>query len=582
MVSEDASEEEREDVHPKQDLNYPLKLARRFSVDSPHRLSWSHGVNGEQLLRSALKNSYVHMLEADVAYGWPQEHRRDGDPGHLASAGRSMLCVRSVKDRRPKPLQVEGSHFLDAPRPVRYRVGSFWPGHGFKEEDAVIGSGRGTRRRDEELMAAFERGTSSSSSCSRPNHEEPEAKQQDLAEEVMAAFENTASSSSSRPAHEEPEAKREEEKLEKEDEEESTEKREEEEEEKEDAAVAEIDDEAKEAQPKNMPCFSPEPKRCPSPAMVPLDKKLDKVEDAALTETDDQANEAQPESMAPADNIRSTPATRPADIIMAHYPTQQNSDLGFKDFIDEILRHNDFSRADDAAHEACESNGVSNTNVAAESGLVHSASALQINKFKALKLDFKLLECVRPALRYLKEVDADRRLEGHLWLNADVLSGPGALTSPLDAVQFIRHCIEFQPNAVLSLGWGSTLLSVTRQYTSAMVDEMVNLCTTPSIPRSLKDDVGVTHMLAPYEAATHITFAVSFQYAMASVAELKDLLKRVPGSSLTLFSGVGSFGVTRQQRQESLRVFDPKRLFLDLKDVRQSRACTPGEVCSTM
>lgn len=80
--------------------------------------------------------------------------------------------------------------------------------------------------------------------------------------------------------------------------------------------------------------------------------------------------------------------------------------------------------------------------------------------------DFKVVECVEPALRHLQSVEAAKKLEGHLWLNADVLAGPGypdRFLSPIDARPFfsflvsknargfVQLCAELVPEAVLSL-----------------------------------------------------------------------------------------------------------------------------------
>ena len=73
---------------------------------------------------------------------------------------------------------------------------------------------------------------------------------------------------------------------------------------------------------------------------------------------------------------------------------------------------------------------------------------------KGVKLDFKVVECVEPALRHLQSVEAAKKLEGHLWLNADVLAGPGypdRFLSPIDARNFVQLCAELVPEAVLSL-----------------------------------------------------------------------------------------------------------------------------------
>merc|ERR1712151_732238 len=77
-----------------------------------------------------------------------------------------------------------------------------------------------------------------------------------------------------------------------------------------------------------------------------------------------------------------------------------------------------------------------------------------------------------------------KKLGGHLWLNADVLEGPGALLAPMDALYFVQICAETLPEAVMSLSWGSSVLSATRHYTIDMVERMITILNT-EVPRPL-------------------------------------------------------------------------------------------------
>jgi len=196
---------------------------------------------------------------------------------------------------------------------------------------------------------------------------------------------------------------------------------------------------------------------------------------------------------------------------------------------------------------------------------------------KGVKLDFKLWSCVEPTLRYLRKIRAAERMRGHLWLNADVFAGPGSLTSPLDAHKFVSLCGELLPEAVLSLGWGSTMLSTTRLYTAEMIDRMIELCMYPIVryrPRDPNADPDADPqpsgseepiVIAPAAACCHITFAVAAEYALASAPELRRLLDTVPSTTLTIYSGVGSLGVTPQTVQDFVKAFGKSRCFFDLK-----------------
>lgn len=208
---------------------------------------------------------------------------------------------------------------------------------------------------------------------------------------------------------------------------------------------------------------------------------------------------------------------------------------------------------------------------------------------KGVKLDFKHFDCVGPCIEHLRTINAAERLGGHLWLNADVFAGPGALMTPFDAKQFVRLCAEALPEAVLSLSWGASMLSTMKSYSPEMVDRMIELCMTPIIPRELpragKDcndserrrpsmSGGDGEMyFTPAAVCNHITFAVAVEYAHYSAEGLTKLLEAVPGSSLTIFSGYGSVGISPAHVKELLHTYGTSRLFLDLKLSKAWRSC---------
>jgi hypothetical protein len=209
----------------------------------------------------------------------------------------------------------------------------------------------------------------------------------------------------------------------------------------------------------------------------------------------------------------------------------------------------------------------------------HSANSQMRRVRKGIKLDFKHFECVEPTIRHLRDIDAARRLGGHLWLNADVLAGPGALMSPLNAKEFVRLCAEQLPEAVLSLSWGASVISTTRLYTNEMVDRMIELCMRPIVKQSAAGDQEEVY-LTPAATCNHITFAIAAEFALASSTQLRRLLNSVPGSSLTIFSGVGSLGITPAYVQELVVTYGKTRCFLDLRVSKPWRSCTTGNACS--
>ncbi|KAL6049956.1 DUF2181 domain containing protein [Balamuthia mandrillaris] len=116
-------------------------------------------------------------------------------------------------------------------------------------------------------------------------------------------------------------------------------------------------------------------------------------------------------------------------------------------------------------------------------------------KMKGIKLDFKSPETVEPCLLLLADIVDKKATEDRcswpfpLWLNADVLKGPGSeqLSLLFDADVFIDQCQKFitaqklstnDVEVVLSLGWITTVKDKSTQecYSLAMIQEMVNLC----------------------------------------------------------------------------------------------------------
>lgn len=102
---------------------------------------------------------------------------------------------------------------------------------------------------------------------------------------------------------------------------------------------------------------------------------------------------------------------------------------------------------------------------------------------KGIKFDFKDPDAVLPTMALLRASVAEQQAawEGvPVWLNADVLRGPGggaaSGTAPFDPNGFVRTCQEEYPEALLSLGWTTGPWTVTPGYSTSMVDAMIALC----------------------------------------------------------------------------------------------------------
>lgn len=305
-------------------------------------------------------------------------------------------------------------------------------------------------------------------------------------------------------------------------------------------------------------------------------------------------------------------------VIMAHYPPDTTSNLTFKAFIDTVIEHNEFvmqtkvpekpyddfstvpfsfgqitvypdrpqfgQQGDEAAIYATELDTELDARGGAPVVLCCGGARLTggppdstLFTPKGIKLDFKHMDCVEPALAYLREINAVERLSGHLWLNADILAGPGAFLTPMSE-EFVRLCANALPGSVLSLSWGSSLFSASRVFSEDTVEKMAELCLSPCVSGDRQDKQGV-FTRTPAEACRHITFGVAVEYAQASATRLRGLLARVPGSSLTLFSQSVSLSITPAAVGQLITTYGKGSLFLDIKLTKSWRTCTDMTCC---
>ncbi|XP_073697331.1 protein FAM151B [Garra rufa] len=135
---------------------------------------------------------------------------------------------------------------------------------------------------------------------------------------------------------------------------------------------------------------------------------------------------------------------------------------------------------------------------------------------KGIKLDFKSLAAVSPSMILLEEVRD--QLQGPVWINADILPGPGGKATPLDPHVCLKEVAQRSENDVLSLGWttGWDVNADNPGYSWEMVHQMEELC------RSLKQPV---------------TFPVRAALLPASFPQFQWLLKQSDRYSLTVWTG---------------------------------------------
>ncbi len=189
------------------------------------------------------------------------------------------------------------------------------------------------------------------------------------------------------------------------------------------------------------------------------------------------------------------------NIIMAH-PPQQESDLTFEEWLEYLLEFR-----------------------------------------KGAKIDFKDPQIVKPVLEKLKSSEG----KIPIFLNADVLQGPGGIPPLFDGVKFVEECNELFPKAdYISLGWttGYTLFG---RYTEKMVKEMIALSHISKIP---------------------VTVSVLLYYLPRSWKNLKRILEET-NDTFTIWN-IKKLGVSRNLQRWLIRNIIPEKTFIDLMDKKGS------------
>ena len=150
---------------------------------------------------------------------------------------------------------------------------------------------------------------------------------------------------------------------------------------------------------------------------------------------------------------------------------------------------------------------------------------LQRSYPKVIKFDFKHQSSVRPSIETMLKTHFYNIPHLTIWLNADILSGPGyPLLTPLDPHTFINDA-QRVPNATLSLGWTTGFNTYRRDryhYTQKMVDHMCNL---------------TAYLKQP------VTFAIRASLIRNSWNELKRLVYPNHSHSRTISVWTGNEGV---------------------------------------
>ena len=185
------------------------------------------------------------------------------------------------------------------------------------------------------------------------------------------------------------------------------------------------------------------------------------------------------------------------DIIMAH-PPQRKSDLTFDEWIETISEFH-----------------------------------------KGAKLDFKDPKAVIPVLKKMQKLSTYMPV----FLNADILKGPGGSDLIFDPSEFISICNEYYSKAdYLSLGWTVEYIK-NGEFTNEMVDNMITLSKKSAIP---------------------VTISVLIYYMPRSWNTLKRIFKNSK-DTITIW-GVKEVGVSEELGEWVKIHVDPDRTFVDLID----------------
>ncbi|EGD78974.1 hypothetical protein PTSG_01947 [Salpingoeca rosetta] len=131
---------------------------------------------------------------------------------------------------------------------------------------------------------------------------------------------------------------------------------------------------------------------------------------------------------------------------------------------------------------------------------------------KIVKLDFKDPAVVQPSLNLLDKFTASLST-WEVWLNADILKGPGGAAPLFDADAFVSQC---KHHGTLSLGWTTSMYTFNFAYTMVMATEMIELCQAHELP-------------------TPPTFAMSACCARESPHAIAALMRHVHNATITLW-----------------------------------------------
>lgn len=168
---------------------------------------------------------------------------------------------------------------------------------------------------------------------------------------------------------------------------------------------------------------------------------------------------------------------------------------------------------------------------------------------KGIKLDFKSIMAVEPSLKLLKNISDAKRLEIPIWLNADIFQGPcyDKVCMPVDAKQFIKHCTQYFPSSVLSIGWttGNDMKPEENKYSWQHVLEMGKMVVDIKQP---------------------VTFPVRASLIKRSLPQLLWLIDISKNLTLTVWSSVKDTVNAPDLVELRKSVYNKKNVYYDLPE----------------
>ena len=163
---------------------------------------------------------------------------------------------------------------------------------------------------------------------------------------------------------------------------------------------------------------------------------------------------------------------------------------------------------------------------------------------KGMKLDFKSLESVAPALEILKMKHEEGKITQPVWLNADILTGPNTIAKGRNAKNVLKIIDETFPECTLSIGWttGWTNTEADLGYSMDMMREMNDLAKPLRQP---------------------VNFPIRAAAVKPSWNELDWLLRQSRGYTLTIWHAASDV-VTLDEMKFVRANSEPSRIYFDL------------------